>query len=98
VLSSLMQAPLEIRMTGTLKHPRISLPAGRNMLDQLTGRLGGLTGIGAQANGESTLPGAISDLVGGLVGDMKDKPDVQKTARGIFDLIDAFREKPDGQK
>ncbi len=92
VLSSLMQAPLEIRMTGTLKHPRISLPGGRNMLDQLTGRLGGLTGIGTPSNGEPNLSGAISDLVGGLVGDEKGKNDVPKTARGIFDLIDAFRD------
>jgi hypothetical protein len=100
VLSSLMQAPLEIRMTGTLKHPKISLPAGRNMLDQLAGRLGGLTGldVGTSSDTERNLPGAISDLVGSLVGDEKGNPDAKKTARGIFDLIDAIRDKPDGQR
>lgn len=94
VLSSLMQAPLEIRMTGTLRHPKISLPAGRNMLDQLAGRLGGLTGldVGTSSNKDANLPGAISDLVGGLVGDGKGNPDAKKTARGIFDLIDTFRD------
>lgn len=100
ILSSLMQAPLEIRMTGTLKHPKISLPAGRNMLEQLAGRLGGLTGLDVSTSSDTdrNLPGAISDLVGGLVGDQKGDPDPKKTARGIFDLIDVIRDKTDGQK
>lgn len=100
VLSSLIQAPLEIRMTGTLTHPEISLPAGRNMLDQITERLGGLTGldVGTSLNPDANLPGAISDLVEGLVGDEKGNPDAKKTARGIFDLINVIRNKPDGQQ
>jgi hypothetical protein len=100
VLDSLIQAPLEIRMTGTLTHPEISLPAGRNMLDLITERLGGLTGldIDTSLNPEANLPGAISDLVEGLVGDENGNPDTKKTARGIFDLINVIRNKPDGQQ
>lgn len=95
IVSSLMQAPLEIRMTGTLKKPRISLPAGRNMLDQLTGRFGELTGLDDAPGGprKPNLPGAITDLLGSLVRESEGKPDVQKTARGIFDLIGAIRDK-----
>lgn len=97
ILSSLMQAPLEVRMTGTLSHPRISLPGGKNMLEQLKGRFGELTGAGDPSRGGSgaNLTGAITDLVGGLVGDSNAKPDVKKTARGIFDLIEVIRNKPD---
>jgi len=100
VLGSLIQAPLEIRMTGTLTHPEICLPAGRNMLDQITERLGGLTGldVGTSLNTEANLPGAISGLVDGLVGDEKGNLDAKKTARGIFDLINVIRNKPDGQQ
>ena len=100
VLGSLIQAPLEIRMTGTLTHPEISLPGGRNMLDQITERLGGLTGldVGTSLNTEANLPGAISGLVDGLVGDEKGNLDAKKTARGIFDLINVIRNKPDGQQ
>jgi hypothetical protein len=100
ILSSLMQVPLEIRMTGTLKHPRISLPAGRNMLDQLTGRFGVLTGIEntSGTSGKPNLPGAISDLIGGLVGDSEGKPDAKKTARGIFDLIQSLQRDADSRQ
>ncbi len=100
LLSSLMQAPLEVRMTGTLRHPRISLPGGQNMLDQLKGRFSGLAGGGnsARGNGQTNLTGAINDLVGGLVGDSEKKPDVPRTARGIFDLIEVFRDKSDADR
>jgi hypothetical protein len=100
ILSSLMQAPLEVRMTGTLSHPRISLPGGQNMLDQLKGRFGELTGVGDSSRGSNgtNLTGAITDLVGGLVGDSDAKPDVKKTARGIFDLIEVIRNKPDADR
>jgi hypothetical protein len=95
ILSSLMQAPLEIRMTGTLKKPRISLPAGRNMLDQLAGRFGELTGLDDAPGGpgKPNLPDVISDLVGSLVRESEGKLDVQNTARGIFDLIGTLRDK-----
>lgn len=100
LLSSLMQAPLEIRMTGTLKHPRISLPAGQNLLDQLTGRFGELTGGGGstRGNGKSNLTGAISDVVGGLVEDSDVRPDVKETARGIFNLIGVIRNKSESDR
>ena len=100
LLSSLMQAPLEIRMTGTLNRPRIRLPAGQNLLDQLTGRFGELTsgGESTRGTGKSNLTGAISDLVGGLVEDSDARPDVKETARGIFDLIGTFRDKSGKEK
>jgi hypothetical protein len=97
ILSSLMQAPLEIRMTGTLKHPKISLPAGRNMLDQLTGRFGELAGL-EDATGDSgkpNLPGAITDLLGELVGGSDKEPDVKITAPGILDLIRSLQRDSD---
>ncbi len=89
MLNSLTQAPLEIRMTGTLKNPRISLPAGRNLLDRFAGGLDELTGRDGSENGGQSpnVAGAISDVLGGLVRDKGEKPDVKKTARGIFDLI-----------
>lgn len=100
MLTSIMQAPLEIRMTGTLKNPRLSLPAGRDLLDKFAGGLGQLTGRDdpTEPGRKSDVAGAISDLVGGLVGDKDAKPDVNKTARGIFDLIGTIRDKSDGKK
>ena len=91
--SSLTQAPLELHMTGTIKHPRIRLPAGRNVVDELAGRLDGLTGNLKLESGNErpNLSGAISDLVGGLVGDRSGKPDTRKTTRGIFDLIKSLQ-------
>ena len=70
------------------------------MLDQITERLGGLTGldVGTSLNTEANLPGAISGLVDGLVGDEKGNLDAKKTARGIFDLINVIRNKTDGQQ
>jgi hypothetical protein len=90
LLTSLTQAPLEFRMTGTLKDPKIRLPEGRSMLDEFAGRLTGGES-GTAAGGKSNLTGAISDLIGGLAGDSEDKPDAKKTARGIFDLIQAIK-------
>ncbi|NQV22739.1 MAG: hypothetical protein HQ518_00085, partial [Rhodopirellula sp.] len=89
ILNSLTQAPLELHMTGTLKNPKISLPAGRDIFDELAGRLGDMTGRDPSeaVNRQPNLTGAISDLVGGLVGDQDKKPDAKRTARGIFDLI-----------
>ena len=70
------------------------------MLDQLKGRFGELTGVGDSSRGSNgtNLTGAITDLVGGLVGDSDAKPDVKKTARGIFDLIEVIRNKPDADR
>ena len=90
MLTSFMQAPLELRMTGTLKDPKIELPEGRSMLDELAGRLTG-GDAGTATGGKSNLTGAISDLIGGLAGDSEDKPDTKKAARGIFDLIQAIQ-------
>lgn len=100
MLNSLTQAPLEIRMTGTLKKPRISLPAGRDLLDKFAGGLGQLTGRDdpTEPGRKPNVAGAISDLVGGLVGEKAANPDVNKTARGIFDLIGAIRDKSDDDK
>ncbi|MFT4558265.1 MAG: hypothetical protein ACI92S_003641 [Planctomycetaceae bacterium] len=100
MLNSLTQAPLEIRMTGTLKKPRLSLPAGRDLLGRFAGGLGQLTGRDDSTvpGGKPNVAGAISDLVGGLVRGKDEKPDVNKTARGIFDLIGAIRDKVDDDK
>lgn len=95
VLTSLMQAPLELRMTGTLKDPKIELPEGRSMLDELAGRLTG-GDSGTAAGGKSNLTEAISDLIGGFAGESKGKPDAKKTARGIFDLIKAIQDDSGG--
>jgi len=91
VLGSLTQAPLELTLTGTLSNPRVSLPAGRDILDELANRL-------TSPNGESpdqpapTLSGAIGTVVDGLNADRTGKPDIEKTARGIFDIIRATRD------
>jgi hypothetical protein len=100
MLNNLTQAPLEIRMTGTLKDPRLSLPAGRDLLDKLAGGLGQLTGRDnpTKSGQKPNVAGAISDLVGGLVGDKDEEPDAKRTARGIFDLIGAIRGKSDDDK
>lgn len=100
MLTSIMQTPLEIRMVGTLKKPRIRLPAGRKLLDKFAGGLGQLTGQDdlTAPGRKPNVAGAISDLVGGLVGDEEAKHDVKKTARGIFDLIGAIRDKSDDDK
>jgi len=100
MLNSLTQAPLEIRMTGTLKKPRISLPAGRDLLGRFAGGLGQLTGRDNSTvpGGKPNVAGAISDLVGGLARGKDEKPDVNKTARGIFELIRSIRDKADDDK
>jgi hypothetical protein len=90
MLTSFMQAPLELRMTGTLKDPKIELPEERSMLDELAGQLTG-GDAGTATGGKSNLTGAISDLISGLAGDSEDKPDTKKAARGIFDLIQAIQ-------
>ncbi|MDA0282987.1 MAG: hypothetical protein O3B13_14670 [Planctomycetota bacterium] len=90
ILTDLTQAPLELHMTGTLTNPHVSLPGGRNILDELAGRLTG--GDTTRSSGENrNLTGAITDLVGGLVGDSNSKPDMKKATRGIFDLIRTFQ-------
>lgn len=93
LLAGLARTPLELDLTGTIQQPRVRLPAGRSVLDELAGRLDLVIGDGQQVlpDSSSGVSGAVSDLVGGLVGDNGGKPDVQKTARGIFDLIQTFR-------
>lgn len=93
MLAGLARTPLELELTGTIQQPRLRLPAGRSVLDELAGRLDLVIGDRQQrlATSSSGLSGAISDLVGGLVGDKDGKPDVRKTSRGILDLIQTFQ-------
>lgn len=93
MLSDLVRKPLELDLIGTIQEPRVRLPAGRSVLDELAGRLDLVIGDPPRdaLNSPSRVSGAVSDLVGGLVGDNDGKPDVKKTARGIFDLIQTFR-------
>jgi hypothetical protein len=94
VFSSLTQTPLELHLTGTLKRPRIRFPSGRSLFDELAGRLGEVTEGSGTANGQPNLTGALSDLVGGLIGDKDKQPDAKRTTRGIFDLIQSLRKEP----
>lgn len=90
MLANLTQTPIELHMTGTLQQPKIKLPGGRNLLDELAGRLTG-GDPASQAGRKPNLSGAISNLVEGFVREPQKKPDVEKTTRGIFDLIQAIQ-------
>jgi len=97
MLASLTQAPIELHMTGTLQQPKIKLPEGRDLLDELAGRLSSEDSTSIPGD-KPHLTGAISNLVDGIVGESQKKPDVEKTARGIFDLIRAIQDDPKKSK
>lgn len=95
VLRRLTGAPLELVLTGTIQRPRLRLPAGRSILEELSGRLDLVIGDRRRdsSQGQESVSGAISDLVGGLLGDDQGKPDVGRSARGVLDLIQTFQKK-----
>ena len=88
VVRRLTAAPLEFRLTGTLDNPQLNFPEGRNLLDEIAGRLLDP----ADGSQPATVEGAIGNLINGLTADPKGKPDVEKTASGILNLIQTLRD------
>lgn len=88
VVRRLTEAPLEFRLTGTLDDPQLKFPEGRDLLDELAGRLV------APNNGTqpATVEGAIGNLLNGLTAEPDSKPDVEKTTSGILNLIQSIRD------
>lgn len=87
VVRRLTEAPLEFRLTGTLENPQLNFPEGRDLLDELAGRLLD-QGDDAQPR---TVEGAIGNLLNGLTAEPGGKPDVEKTTSGILNLIQSIR-------
>lgn len=97
IVGESLSEPLKLEVTGTLKNPKIRLPQGRSVLDEIAGRLSG-GDIGTAAGGPANVEGAIVDVVDGIIGEGENKPDIEKTARGIFGLIKAFQKEDDDPK
>lgn len=94
VLRRLTQAPLELRVTGTLDAPKLAFPEGRDLLDEMAKRLA----PAGQPGPQKSLPGAITDLVGGLVNSKDGRVDAESTAANILDLIRAARDEKEGKE
>ncbi|MHC4880559.1 MAG: hypothetical protein ACYTGL_29260 [Planctomycetota bacterium] len=87
VVRRLTEAPLEFRLTGTLDNPQLNFPEGRNLLDELAGRLLDP----ADGSQPATVEGAIGNLINGLTAEPGNEPDVEKTTSGILNLIQTLR-------
>jgi hypothetical protein len=87
VVRRLTETPLEFRLTGTLDNPQLNFPEGRDLLDELAGRLLDP----ADGSQPATVEDAVGNLLNGLTADPKGKPDVEKTTSGILNLIQAIR-------
>lgn len=90
LLAKLTAAPLEFHITGTLNKPKLSLPQGRKMVDQLKGRWKGIIG-GKSGDEEQEITDVVSDFVGDLIPPSKDKPGVREKAQGILNMIKSIR-------
>ena len=87
VIRRLTEAPLDFRLTGTLDDPQLNFPDGRDLLDELAGRLLDSN----SSTQEQTVEDAIGNLLNGLTSDPDGKPDVEETTSGILNLIQTIR-------
>jgi hypothetical protein len=97
LLAQITEAPIQVRVAGTVSEPKLQLPEGTNLLSSLTGQI-----APAQHTQEAPpLPSAVMDLIQS-VGN-QDREQVRKDLPGnIFNLIRAVesqaKQKREGRK
>lgn len=94
VIRELTRKPIELRIVGTLDQPRIAIPGGRNVWDELAARLA------APKDGtmppDKSLPDAINSLLDGTVGDSERA--LKSVPGSILDIIRAARKADEDRK
>lgn len=88
-LRRLTNAPIELQVTGTLKKPRIKFPGGRDLLEELAGRLRNP----GENDSPQSLEGAVGNIIQGLTSEKAETSQAEDTAGGILDLIQAIRDR-----
>jgi len=97
LLAQLSQQSFEFRIGGTIDNPKFNFKDGRDLLDEIAGRLD----PDSDPQKVKPLGRAITDLVGGIAtqtdkdGDGKKDVEVIKTTTGILNIIRAVREEAD---